>query len=246
METRQESNREVCKFPITESFAGNLVTCLDYVQKFTTAYAIFHLFDLDIYRELFGGPLSAATLAQRLSLKFDMLNGLLEYCRLEGLLEKESGCFKLSPSTRMLAPYRGWFDLFIGGYGGTFRDAGCAMKLGAQRPKPDYFHVSAASSEISRYAAIPLTVRLMRVLPNEPKLIMALGCGNGMYLTTFCEETPDIRAIGVEAHSESYAAATTRIKQRQMDDRIEMVFSDAVPFFKTYQGEAPDFIIFAF
>ncbi|HEV2963223.1 MAG TPA: methyltransferase domain-containing protein [Candidatus Angelobacter sp.] len=246
MRTTQESYREVCNCSVTESFLGNLVPCLDYVQKFTTAYAIFHLFDLEIYRELFTGTTSSQVLAERLSLKPDLLNGLLEYCRIEGLVEKDEEGYKLSSFARMLAPYRGWFEFFIGGYGGTFRDIGTAIKAGAGGPSRDYQRVSIGSCEISRYDAIPLTKRLMNVVPGRHKLIIDLGCGNGMYLTTFCEETPEIRAIGVEAHVESYEAATTHIKQRQMDDRIRMVFSDAVPFFKTYQGETPDFIIFAF
>jgi 2-ketoarginine methyltransferase len=146
----------------------------------------------------------------------------------------------------MLAPYRGWFDFFIGGYGGTFRDIGTAIKAGSGDPGRDYRHVSIGSCEISRYDAIPLTKRLMNVVPGDHKLVIDLGCGNGMYLTTFCEETPNIRAIGVEAHVESCEAASAHIRQRQMDDRIKVVYSDAVPFFKTYQGETPDFILFGF
>jgi len=246
MKTTQESYQEVCNPPVTESFLGNLVPCLDHIQKFTTAYAIFHLFDLEIYRELFAGTTSSGILAQRLSLKPDLLNGLLEYCRIEGLLEKDEEGYRLSSYARMLAPYRGWFEFFIGGYGGTFRDIGTAIKVGAGEPGRDYRHVSIGSCEISRYDAIPLTKRLMSVVPGNHKLVIDLGCGNGMYLTTFCEETPDIRAIGVEARAESYEAASAHISQRQMDDRIKIVYSDAVPFFKTYQGETPDFIVFAF
>jgi 2-ketoarginine methyltransferase len=246
METIQESYREIHSSPVTESFLGNLIPCLDYVQKFTTAYAIFHLFDLEIYRELFAGTTSSETLAQRLSLKPDLLNGLLEYCRIEGLVEKEAEGYKLSSFARMLAPYRGWFDFFIGGYGGTFRDIGTAIRAGAGEPSRDYRHVSIGSCEISRYDAIPLTKRLMSIVPGDHKLIIDLGCGNGMYLTTFCEEAPNIRAIGVESHTESYDAAAAHIKQRRMDDRIKMVCSDAVPFFRNYRGETPDFVIFAF
>jgi 2-ketoarginine methyltransferase len=231
---------------VDENFLGNLVTCLEYVQKFTAAYAIFHLFNLEIYRELLAGPIGVDDLAQRLSLKPDMLGGFLEYCRIEGLVEKDGEGFKLSAFARMLAPYRGWFDFFIGGYGTTFREVGMALKAGAPEPSRDYAHVSIGSCEISRYDAIPLTKRLMNVVPGQHKLVIDLGCGNGMYLTTFCHEAPDIRAIGVEAHQESYDAALLHIGQRQMGHRISMVCSDAVSFFRNYQGETPDFVIFAF
>ncbi len=246
MEAIRYSQLAVNDSSVNESFLGNLVSCLEYVQKFTAAYAIFHLFDLELYRELLIGPVNACDLAQRLSLKPNMLEGFLEYCRIEGLVEREEGGFKLSAFARTLAPYRGWFEFFIGGYGTTFREIGPALREGAPEPNRDYAHVSVGSCEISRYDAIPLTRRLMKVVPGHHKLVIDLGCGNGMYLTTFCQEARDIHAIGVEAHQESYDAALRHIRQRHMEHRISMVCSDAVSFFRNYQGAPPDFVLFAF
>src|SRR6266542_881466 len=116
---------------IGADFHEKLIGCLDYVQKFAAAYMIFHLFDQGIYRELQAGTASAADLAGRLSLEPALLTDFLEYCRIEGVVEREGKGFRLSAFGETLAPYRGWFDFFVGGYGETFRAVGSSLKLRA-------------------------------------------------------------------------------------------------------------------
>jgi hypothetical protein len=228
------------------TFQEQLLASLDYLHKHVAAVAIFHLFEEGLYDELARGPSTSERLAQRLGLDTALLGHFLEYCRTEGILERDGDVFRLSAFGEMLGPYRGWFIFFVGGYGQTFHALGSCLRTGSLTPPRDFARVSRGSCEISRYGAFPLMRELMQLLPAPPRLLMDLGCGNGLYLTCLCGSMPGLCAVGIEPHQESHAAALAHIEDAGMAHRVRLLQADAITALRTYRGDEPDLILFAF
>ncbi len=227
-------------------YSENLRSCLDYIGKFTASIVIFHLLDLRIIDLLSNGPMVISHLANESKVDEGRLRNLLIYCRNEGIVDFENDVVALSDLGKAIEKCKGWFEMLVGGYGETFFQIGEVVKDSAKLASRNTKYVSRGSCLISQYDAIPLTKSLMKIDVDKECLILDLGCGNGLYLSLFCKELPKLKAIGVEPAQDSFEDALKEIEKNNLSDRIKLYNQDSVSFFESYNGEAPDYIIFAF
>lgn len=229
------------------SYNNELEDCLAYTRNFTGAIAIFQLLDLNIIDEISQKRMKSTDLAQQLNLQPNMLEELLQYSINEGILIKDSsGYFSLSGFGQKIEKCRGWFEMLVGGYSETFMQMGSCLRKEKKYASRNGKYVGKGSCNISLYGALPLTKELMNLDESEEYLILDLGCGNGLYLQMFCEQIPNIRAIGVEPSVEGYLQAEKELANSELKNKIKLYNSSTIDFFKEYDGDAPDFIVFAF
>lgn len=228
-------------------YTDELSECLEYTSRFTASIAIFFMLDLGIIQFLKGRKeASLYEIADSCKLEIDKLYEFLLYASNEGILENKNKKFLLTDLGRKIYKSRGWFEMLVGGYGETYFQIGDCLTGKKKYASRNTKYVSKGSCNISRYDAIPLTRELMSLEDSEENLILDLGCGNGLYLSLFCEEIANINAIGVEPSTDSYNDAVKEIEKKGMQNRVTLFNSGAIDFFKNYEGRSPDFILFAF
>lgn len=223
-----------------------LSKCLAYTSHFTASIAIFHLIDQKIMDMLDEKPCSLSEIAEKYKFNREVLQEFLLYCSNEGVLLSENGVFSLSELGKNIFKCRGWFEMLVGGYGETYFQLGECLTGKRKYASRNTKYVSRGSCNISKYDAIPLAKDLMSLQENEDYLILDLGCGNGLYLSLFCQEIHNIKALGVEPAKDSYLDAINEIKNNDLTHRITLFNMGAIEFFDSYADQSPDYIIFAF
>ncbi len=241
---------EIAAFPEKKSkklsYENGLADCLEYTSKFTAAIAVFHLLDLGILPLVLQKPTSLHTIANKLNLRKTMLSEFLMYCCNENILQKKEDTFSATRLGEQMYESRGWFEMLIGGYGGTYFQMGECLRGERAYASRETNYVSRGSCNISRHDAIPLTKQLMNLDADKSYSMLDLGCGNGLYLSLFCEEITNVKAIGVEPAQDSYLEAIEAIAKNGLSKRISLYNMGAISFFDQYEGASPDYIIFAF
>ncbi len=228
------------------TFEGGLVEALQPIRQFALATAIFHIFDQGIFDRLDGELVDVAELARSLGQDPVRLGGLLAYLGNEDLVALRGGRATLTAKGQALSDYRAWYTMMIGGYGGTFLEIGEQLREGASGAHRDIVHVGVGSCGISRYDAFPLTKSLIDRMPEAPRVVCDLGCGNGMYLVEFCRYFPGLRAVGIEPDEASCAAARAYIAEHGYGERIEIVCDSAMDFVADATATKPDLYVLGF
>lgn len=235
--------------PVTEDnpFLEGLLRSLGHIRGFVAAQVFF-----DVLREgilpLVDSGLDVDAICQRKGYRRELLEATFEYLVIEDVLEKDrtpdgASAFRLTPYGRDLEKYQGWFFMFVGGYGPIFANVAKMMREGTSAATRIGEWVGTGSCLISQYDTIPLTKDFMaRVSPN-PRSIVDFGCGNALYLCTFCESMPGIKAIGIEPSRGAYEAGVKMVRERGLEARIELVNCEALDY---AIEAAPDFVLFGF
>jgi 2-ketoarginine methyltransferase len=228
------------------AFYDGLTNALAGIRKYVASQVTYHLFQTGLFDAIEHDERTPEQLVACLGMDYWRLQGLLDYCQVEGIVARSERGYSLTPSARALGPFRAWFQFFIGGYGDAFRRLGASLRTGSQPPPRDFREVGAGSCEISRFGALPLTERLLAELPS-PSLVVDCGCGTGLYLAALCERNPSLKGIGLEPHPESVGAADEFLRRQGLTHRVSLVQADVASYFQRSASEpAPDAIIFAF
>jgi 2-ketoarginine methyltransferase len=227
------------------AFSDGLAHALSYLRRYVAAQAIYHLAATTLWSHLESEGSTVEEAAEALGLDKTRLEAFLIYCRGEGLVTHSEGRYCLSREAASLAPYRGWFRFFVGGYGDTFRHLGSSLSVGSSLPPRNYGEVSGGSCDISRFGALPLTQRLLSKLGSVSN-VLDCGCGTGLYLAALCEDDPRLSGVGFEPRSESRDLAERHIADLGLTNRVRILQADAISGLKGYVGEPPQAILFAF
>jgi 2-ketoarginine methyltransferase len=228
-----------------ESLLPSLMLALKRLRGFGSSFVVFHLFETGIYDELVKGPTAIDILTSSLKLQENFVRSILDYCTLDGLVLRDGINYTLTEEGKSLYLTKGWFQLFVGGYADTLKGMGSALRDG-MFPERNGKYVGVGSCQISKYGAFPLLRKFINSVGVEKGLVVDIGCGDCLNLTTLCEICPEIRAIGVEPKAETVQAAREMVEAQHMGDRITIVQSDFLTFTQDYSGEEPDFIVASF
>lgn len=230
-----------------EAIEQRLIEALQPIRSFAFATTLYHFFESGLFDVLKAGEKSATQLSEEKELEPARVEALLLFLQNEGVVEQREGRFALTARGLGFEDFRGWYTMFIGGYGGTFLQMGDRLRKGSPSATRDAARVGVGSCAISHYDAIPLTRSLMSRVPRERARLLDLGCGNALYLVEFCKALPQIEAWGVEPDPEGYRAAVELVKREGLESRIRLTCSGALEFFRTVDaGYQPDFIVLGF
>lgn len=169
-----------------------------------------------------------AELGDALGYTSPRLVGLLRYLAAEGVVS-DAEAPSLTQRGRDFIQFRSWYELLIGGYGSTLLELPEVLADPTRYASRNGMMVGKGSCGISRYDAIPLVKRLLRLLPTDATTLIDLGCGDGMFLLDLCE-TADMPGIGVDSFALSIERARKKSVERGLADRVSFVSAQAEEF----------------
>ena len=230
-----------------KTFVEHLENSLTYIRGYVASQVIFQLLENGVF-EFLKEPIALNDLARRLEQDKLLLATTLEYLEREGIVaiknaHEANPTYALTENGMMISEQRGWFEMLVGGYGSIFENLNTILKNGPKSATRNGALVGRGSCNISHYDAIPLTKKLIQSVKPEARRVVDFGCGNSLYLCTFCEELPEMTAIGVEPSKGAIEEGLKLIKQKGLENRISLVNCDAIDF---EVQEEPDFIMFCF
>jgi 2-ketoarginine methyltransferase len=229
---------------VKESFVSHLEGSLTYIRGYVAAQVIFQMLENGFFDLLVKEQSTLSELSDRLGYQPSMLAAALEYLEREAIVVlNEDGRYGLTEKGAMIIAHRGWFELLIGGYGPVFGNLSEILKVGPTAVRRNGALVGRGSCNISRYDAIPLTKTLIRHVNPATKRIVDFGCGNSLYLCTFCEEMPEVTAVGVDPSAGAVEEGRKLVREKGLEARIVLVNSGALDF---EVQEIPDCIMFCF
>jgi len=223
-----------------------LIQSIDPIRGYVLATTLYQFFDYGIYDLIKNKSRLVSEIAKELDYDKTKLSAMLQFLVNENIVEIEDEKVFLTDKGKETAQFRAWYTMLIGGYGQTFLQLGDTLKNDAGMASRNAAKVGIGSCGISYYDALPLTKRLMKEMSYEPKCILDLGCGNGLYLTEFCRYFPDIYAIGVEPDANGCKAARHLIKKTGFNDRVKIINNTAQGFLKKHDNYNPDLLILGF
>ncbi|QDT12894.1 2-ketoarginine methyltransferase [Stieleria marina] len=253
-EATTEASRSTTPGPVSgcddlpSGFESRLIDAIQPLRFFMLAINLYQLFETGLYDLLVSaGSASPAEAANSKNLDASRVEIFFKYLRNEGVLEENDGVFTVTRKGHDLAESRPWYTMFVGGYAETFLQLGDKLQLGSGFASRDLAQVGSGSCGISHYDAIPLTRRLMQMVPGDCSRLLDMGCGNGLYLVEFCKAFPEIEmAVGVEPSAKSCEEAAELIKSHGLQDRVQIVHSPAAEFLSSDFEFEPDFAVFGF
>jgi 2-ketoarginine methyltransferase len=231
----------------TTTFLSGLSKSLDYIRGYVASQVLFDLLRDGVLDDLATAS-TASAVARRQQVDPELLGAVFEYLTLEDILEKRTNGgvepeFVLTEYGQSLRQYKGWFNMLVGGYGSIFGSIGTMLKHGTGAASRTGKWVGVGSCQISHYDAIPLARQLIHATRPDASMFVDFGCGNALYLCTFCREMEGIRAVGIEPDPASYEAGLEMVKREGMVDRITLVNCSALEY---AIAEPPDFMMFNF
>ena len=190
-----------------------LIEAIEPIRFFALAAVLHGFLNSELF-SLLSGPVSVTPehIAATLNLDAWRLRGLW-YLRNEGYVAKTHRLPGRTAKAQRAAQFHAWYVLLIGGYGRTFLDLAAHLPEGSPWAPRDTHLVGIGSCGISRYDAIPLTIRLHGT--RQPLLSpgLDLGCGNAQYIVDLCERLPrDLLRFGVEPDATAAEAAREPIR----------------------------------
>lgn len=234
---------------VDTSFETRLIEGIEPIAKHFLASGLHHLFNTGIYDRLDEEPdgTTFGALAEALGLDHDRLRGFLLYLANEDIVTVRGDSVALTRRARSLAEFRAWYTLMIGGYSTTLEQLGRALEEGAPWCTRDGRNVGLGSCEVSRYDGMPMTAGLLAGAGVEPRQVLDLGCGNGLYLVEMCRQMPGITAWGAEPDAGGFTEARALIETAGLDQRVRLANTTATGFLSDPPaGCDPDLIVFGY
>jgi 2-ketoarginine methyltransferase len=227
------------------NFENDLVEAIQPIRYFALASSIYHLFSSGIYELIKDQPYDLNQLAETLDLDPTKLKGLLEYCSNESLVTIDGYQISLTEQGKRFSRFKGWYEMFIGGYGNTFLQMGACLRKEGGSATRDAELVGIGSCAISHYDALPLLNNILSRSHKSYANVLDIGCGNAAYLIEFCKYFPTIKATGVEPDKGGYSTGKKLVEAAGLTDRITLINANAIDFFSDTSIE-PDLIIISF
>jgi 2-ketoarginine methyltransferase len=234
---------------VDASFEQRLIDGIRPIAEHYLASALHHLFNTGIYDHL-AGSLRRSTItimASELDLDPDRLRGFLLYLANEDVVTVTADTVRLTAKGLAFGEFRAWYTMMIGGYTTTLEQVGGALRNDSEFCSRNGRYVGLGSCEISRYDGMPMTRGLLAAAGVEPRTVLDLGCGNGLYLVDFCRQLPGVTAWGSEPDAGGFAEAQELIATALMTDRVRLVNRTATEFLADPPAECePDLVVFGF
>lgn len=169
--------------------------------------------------------------------------GLLRALVVEDLLSRAEGTYVFSDAGRAALRYRGWLDLYVRGYRDLFHRADDVWRGGAGGCRRDMPAIGRASNAMSEYDAVPLVAAAVEAFRPGAGHVLDVGCADGIGVARLCELRSRLTGVGVEPDPVLAEAARARVRERGLDDRVQILCGDvarlAIPF-------DPDVVVFSF
>jgi predicted O-methyltransferase YrrM len=92
----------------------------------------------------------------------------------------------------------------------------------------DYLERTAATVANSSRVVEPFVAAFVRSAlgRSQPRRLLEIGCGSGVYLRVAAEAYPELRAIGIDLNAEVVALAAKNIAEAGLDDRVAVIEAD--------------------
>jgi 2-ketoarginine methyltransferase len=213
-------------------------------RGFFVAQILFKCVSLDLFAALEeqGGDLKL--LCENRGWRIPVLRAVCEFLECEGFVARHAPeIYKPTPQGMSVGKYRGYFDLFIGGYGRTVTQLDRFLTDGPDESAREFEFVAKGSGELADLDALPLVKDLFSQLKWTPRSILDLGCGDAGFLSAIVNLRPDSTGLGIDPSLESISAANRLVTQHGLQDRILLVQASATRF--DIPGNI-DCVIFAF
>ncbi|MFI1030497.1 methyltransferase domain-containing protein [Streptomyces sp. NPDC020951] len=228
--------------PIRES---HLVQALEPFKGFVLSTMIFTLQQSGLQTALAEGATIDALVRDK-GLDRARLTAMADYWVAAGLLDRsETGVLTLTPLAHRYEEARPWYEMMVGGYGGTFLALGDHLAQGTGPAPRRGGYVGSGSCGISMHDSIPLLRELLAEDGRSYRRSVDLGCGSGVYLTELCGDYPEMTAVGIEPDADGAAAARAWVAAQPNADRVTIEQVDAVQWIENTQ-EKPDLAVLAF
>jgi 2-ketoarginine methyltransferase len=241
-----ESNALIAP-PPDAGFEERLVRNLQPIRGFAVAAALYHAFDIGIADAVLnecGQQLER--LATRFGLDETRLRGFMNFLQAEGFIVLDGDAVHPLDRLAEMREAWPWYEMLIGGYARTYLDIGEGLKSQSGPLSRDGARVGAGSCKISHYDAIPLTRKLLGQMPQAPRKIVDLGCGNALYLEELCAQFPELTAIGVEPDAGGHHESTVKIGSTPFNHHIRLINATAQKYIETTRETGVDAVIIAF
>lgn len=223
-----------------------LIEALQPIRYHILATEIYHFFNEGIYDKLLESDHSVESLAKAMNFDETKLLGFIRYLANEGIVEFIDEKVLPTQKCQQISPYRGWYNLMIGGYAHTFLQMGEKLTEGSGWAERDAREVGVGSCQMSKFDAMPLAFSLMSGIPKECNYLLDVGCGEGLYLIEFCRAFPHLKAWGVEPDKGGYLAATEAVRKAGLDERIALTNASALDLLESPFKHQPDFMIIGY
>lgn len=215
---------------IPDEFESQLTEALQPIRQAVLAHVLVHFFEQGWYEPMAEEDgTTVPELAARFQLNEERLLGLVRYLANEDIVTVTGNRrVKLSERGRGLVRFWPWYTLLIGGYGAIFNDL--PVVLGADGPYAtrNDRSVAVGSCGISQYDALPITRRLLSMLPNNWRTVVDIGCGDGTYLVDLCASLPAIQGIGLELDPATVELVRKNAERMGVVDRVKTMVAAQV------------------
>ncbi|MEV6199673.1 hypothetical protein AB0M64_06835 [Streptomyces sp. NPDC051771] len=228
--------------PINES---HLVRALEPFKGFVLSTMIFTLQQSGL-QDSFAAGTTVDALVQEKNLDRARITAMVDYWVAADLLDRsESGVLTLTELAHRYEEARPWYEMMVGGYGGTFLALGDHLAQGTGPTPRRGGYVGSGSCGISMHDSIPLLRKLLAEDGRTYRRLVDLGCGSGVYLTELCADYPEMTAVGIEPHVDGAAAAREWVATQPTADRVTIEQVDAVQWIEN-TSEKPDLAVLGF
>lgn len=228
--------------PIQEKLLND---CLEPFKGFVLSSVIFSVHKLGLDRDLDEGCTLDELIARR-DLEPERAAALFDYLAAAGIIAPvDDGVMTLTDLGRAYGEARPWYEMMVGGYGGTFLSLGDHLTAGTSPAPREGRYVASGSCGISLHDAIPLMRGLLASSGRDYRLLVDLGCGSGVYLTELCRDYPGLRAVGIEPDPMGAAEARAWVATQPTADRVRIEQSGALDWLAATQDK-PDLAVLAF
>ncbi|MBT2365575.1 methyltransferase domain-containing protein [Streptomyces sp. ISL-10] len=228
--------------PIRES---HLVQALEPFRGYVLSTMIFALQQSGLQDDLTEGR-TVDQLVSEHKLDRARLTAMADYWVAAGLLDRsETGVLTLTDLARRYEEARPWYEMMVGGYGGTFLALGDHLAEGTGPAPRRGGYVGSGSCGISMHDSLPLLRKLLARDGRSYRRLVDLGCGSGVYLTELCRDYPEMTAVGIEPDVDGAAAARAWVAAQPTADRVTIEHTDALDWIGN-TSEKPDLAVLAF
>lgn len=217
---------------VASDFERRLIANTQPIRYFFVAQALYHALDQGVFDAIGEQPgMDADTLATRLGMDAERLLGLLHFLQNEGYLVDDGG-WSLTAKGSDLPTFAPWYEMLVGGYAPTMQQLGDALKPGAPWASRDATRVGSGSCRIGAYDTLPIVMRLLESLGDEPATLVDLGCGDAGFLIDILIRRPELRGIGMDPNPGSIERAAKHRAERGVENRLELSLGDAADVVK--------------
>ncbi|MFJ5631801.1 methyltransferase domain-containing protein [Streptomyces goshikiensis] len=228
--------------PINES---HLVRALEPFKGFVLSTMIFTLQQSGL-QDSFAEGITVDGLVRDKGLDRARITAMADYWVAAELLDRsETGVLTLTDLAHRYEEARPWYEMMVGGYGGTFLHLGDHLEQGTGPTPRRGGYVGSGSCGISMHDSIPLLRKLLAEDGRSYRRLVDLGCGSGVYLTELCQDYPEMTAVGIEPNADGAAAARAWVAGQPTADRVTIEQVDAVQWIENTE-EKPDLAVLAF